>query len=199
MTKFSSRIGLKSIARIAAITGLGFAVSGCVYDAGLGLGYASDGYNSGYGCDAYSDFDNYYDCDYGAGFNNIGYGGGWYSNYYYPGYGYFVFDNYGRRYQMHRDHQRYWGGQRFNWYRQNGRGHHNGGGRHDGGHQYAVITAMAAITATVVFTAILAAAGTTVTTSLLAAFRLEEWGTFPTIRADQISPQFKAINPARST
>jgi hypothetical protein len=138
-------------AKLAAIAALGLATSGCVYDAGLGLGYASDGYASG--CDSYNDFDSYYDCDYGYGFSNIGYGGGWYSDYYYPGYGYFVFDSYGRRYQMHDDHRRYWGGQRYNWYRDHGRGHgnnyngggygnnggnhgnggHNGNGGHDGG------------------------------------------------------------------
>jgi hypothetical protein len=101
MKHLVSKFRASSFLRIAAITGLGLTASGCVYDGSLGLGYASDGYDSGYGCDGYNDFDSYYGCDSGYGFSNIGYGGGWYSNYYYPGYGYFVFDRYGRRYQMH--------------------------------------------------------------------------------------------------
>jgi hypothetical protein len=59
--------------------------SECIYD--MGLCYAGDGYGSGnYGCDPFSPFDSYYDCDNGYGYSNIGYGGGWY-------------DNYGRRYK----------------------------------------------------------------------------------------------------
>jgi hypothetical protein len=147
MKHLVSKFRASSLLRIAAITGLGLTASGCVYDGGFGLGYASDGYDSGYGCDGYSDFDSYYGCDSGYGFSNIGYGGGWYSNYYYPGYGYYVFDSYGRRHQMHNDHRRYWGGQRYNWYRENGRRHgrdhgrgygrnnnHNDGDNNYGGH-----------------------------------------------------------------
>jgi hypothetical protein len=134
MKQILSKARASFVLKSAAIAALGMTASGCVYDAGLGLGYASDGYASG--CDSYSDFDSYYDCDYGDGFSNIGYGGGWYSDYYYPGYGYFVFDRYGRRYSMHRDHLRYWGGQRYNWYRGHGRGGHHGGGNgnYGGGH-----------------------------------------------------------------
>ncbi len=135
MKHLVSKFRVSSLLRAAAIAGLGLTVSGCVYDAGLGLGYASDGYSSDYGCDGYNDFNSYYGCDSGYGFSNIGYGGGWYSDYYYPGYGFFVFDSYGRRYQMHNDHSRYWGGQRYNWHRNNGRGRGHGN-HHDGGNNY---------------------------------------------------------------
>ena len=65
------------------------------------MGYASDGfYNDGYACDPYGGYDAYYDCDYGQGFANIGFGGGWYDSYFYPGYGFFLFDHVGRRYPM---------------------------------------------------------------------------------------------------
>ena len=140
MKQLISKIRSSSALRLAAVAAIGMAASGCVYDGGVGLGYASDGYAQG--CDSYDNFDSYY--DYGYGFSNIGYGGGWYSDYYYPGYGYFIFDNYGRRYQMQRDHLRYWGGQRYNWYRQHGRNNynnnggygHNNGGHNSGGNYY---------------------------------------------------------------
>lgn len=128
MTNYFSKMTAKTGLRLAAAAGLGLGLSGCVYDAGLGLGYASDGYSSGYDCDPYSPFDNYYNCDYGYGFSNIGYGGGWYNNFYYPGHGFYLFDRGGRRYNMQRDHHRYWGQQRYEWNR--GRG--NRGGQHSG-------------------------------------------------------------------
>lgn len=119
---------LKVIVKIAALASASVALSGCVYD--LGLGYASDGYyDDEYGCDPYSDYDRYYDCDLGYGFNNIGYGGGWYDNYYYPGYGFVLFDNIGRRYPMSDPHRRYWGEKRHNWYREN-RGRNGDSGRY---------------------------------------------------------------------
>ncbi len=128
MTNLVSKITAKTVLRIAAAAGLGLGLTGCVYDGGLGLGYASDnyGYNNsgGYDCDPYSPFDSYYYCDFRYGFGNIGYGGGWYNNYYYPGQGFFVFDSYGRRFNMQRDYQRYWGQRRYEWYR----GRNNGGG-----------------------------------------------------------------------
>ena len=83
---------LKAALLITASIGL----SGCVYD--VGLGYASDGfYNDGYACDPYGGYDADYECDSGQGFANIGFGGGWYDDYYYPGYGFFLFDQVGRR------------------------------------------------------------------------------------------------------
>ncbi len=104
----------------ALLLGAGAGLSGCVYD--LGLGFASDGYydeyDDGYGCDPYGGYNAYYDCDYGQGFGNIGFGGGWYENYYYPGYGIFLFDNGGRRYPMRERYRRYWGEKRHSWYRE---------------------------------------------------------------------------------
>jgi hypothetical protein len=110
------KISRKIFLRLAALTGGAMALSGCVYD--VGLGYASDGYYDDYGCDPYWDYGRYYDCDYGSGFFDIGFGGGWYDNYWYPGHGYYLFDNYGRRYPMRDHHRRYWGEKRHGWYRE---------------------------------------------------------------------------------
>ena len=118
-----SKAFLKAAMLIAATAGL----SGCVYD--VGLGYASDSYyndgyasgsyyDGGYGCDPYGRYDAYYDCDYRQGFGNIGFGGGWYDNYYYPGYGFILFDNVGRRYPMRDHHRSYWGERRHYHYRE---------------------------------------------------------------------------------
>ena len=107
---------LKAGLLIAASAGL----SGCVYD--VGLGFASDGYyDDAYACDPYGGYDAYYNCDYGHAFSNIGFGGGWYDNYYYPGYGIFLFDTFGRRYPMREQYRRYWGERRHNWYREHRR------------------------------------------------------------------------------
>jgi hypothetical protein len=129
MIRLTQKLGGKALLRIAALTAAGIGVSGCVYD--VGLGYASDDYGSSYyDCDPYGGYDRYYDCDYGHGFYNIGYGGGWYNDYWYPGYGFYLFDNGGRRYAMRDNDRRYWGERRHNWYREN-RGRHDGGGRHE--------------------------------------------------------------------
>jgi hypothetical protein len=111
MAKFSKKLAIRLAALGAATVGL----SGCMYDAGLGLGYADQGY---YDCDPYAAWDSYYACDSGYGFYNIGFGGGWYENYWYPGYGYYIFDNVGRRYTMRDHHRHYWGNQRQRWSRE---------------------------------------------------------------------------------
>jgi len=104
---------LKAALLFAASAGL----SGCVYD--VGLGFASDGYyDDAYACDPFGGYDAYYNCDYGHAFSNIGFGGGWYDNYYYPGHGIFLFDTFGRRYPMREQYRRYWGERRHNWYRE---------------------------------------------------------------------------------
>jgi hypothetical protein len=126
--------GIKALLRIAALAAAGTALSGCVYD--VGLGYASDGYYDDYGCDPYGGYDSYYDCDYRSGFYNIGYGGGWYDNYWYPGYGFFLFDNYGQRYNMRDNHRRYWGEKRHSWYRENRHGGREGEGYRGRGRGY---------------------------------------------------------------
>jgi hypothetical protein len=130
MMRLTQKLGGKALLRIAALTAAGIGLSGCVYD--VGLGYASDGYGSSYyDCDPYGGYDSYYECDYGHGFYNIGYGGGWYNDYWYPGYGFYLFDNGGRRYSMRDNDRRYWGERRHSWYREN-RGRHDGGGRSQG-------------------------------------------------------------------
>lgn len=98
---------LKSAIAAGALLGLG----GCMYG---GTGYYGDGYvnNQRYDCDPYAPFDDYYACDYGYGFANIGFGGGWYDQYYYPGYGVYVFDRGGRRHAMRAHDRRYWARQR---------------------------------------------------------------------------------------
>lgn len=118
-------------ARIAALGLATLGLSACYYDAGVGLGYYDDGYSyyDRYDCDPYSPFDSYYDCDYRYGFYNIGYGGGWYQDYWYPGYGFYIFDRGGKRYRMYDHHRRYWAGKRHEWYRE----HH---GRRDGRDRY---------------------------------------------------------------
>lgn len=130
MAGFTHKFRSNVILRIVALATAGVAVSGCTYD--VGLGYASDGYSSGYyDCDTYSPFNSYYDCDNAYGYSNIGYGGGWYDNLWYPGYGFFIFDNYGQRYNMRDSHRRYWGERRHRWHRENG-GRHRDGGRFEG-------------------------------------------------------------------
>jgi hypothetical protein len=121
--------GGKAVLKILVLATAGLGLSGCVYD--VGLGYASDGYYDDYGCDPYGGYDSYYDCDYRSGFYNIGFGGGWHDSFWYPGHGYYLFDNYGRRHAMRDHHRRYWGEKRHHWYREN-RGRHDGGGHHRG-------------------------------------------------------------------
>lgn len=124
------KIGGATLLKISLLAAASFGLSGCVYD--VGLGYASDGYyEDSYACDPYGGYDSYYQCDYGNGFYNIGYGGGWYDSYWYPGYGFYLFDNGGRRYPMRDHHRRYWGEKRHAWYREN-RGRHHDGGRYKG-------------------------------------------------------------------
>ena len=107
----------QSFLKAALLVAAGAGLSGCVYD--VGLGFASDGYyDDAYGCDPYGGYDAYYNCDYGQAFSNIGFGGGWYDNYYYPGHGIFLFDTFGRRYPMREQYRRYWGERRHNWYRE---------------------------------------------------------------------------------
>jgi hypothetical protein len=130
MKNLGKRWSGKALLKISALAAAGMGLSGCVYD--MGLGYASDGYyDDAYDCDPYGGYDSYYQCDYGHGFYNIGYGGGWYDNYWYPGYGFYLFDNNGGRYPMRDNHRRYWGEQRQHWYREN-RGRHQDRGRYQG-------------------------------------------------------------------
>ncbi len=107
MTKVAMPLLLKSVVAAGTLLTLG----GCMVG---GSGYYGDGYvnNRSYGCDPYAPFDDYYACDYGYGFANIGYGGGWYDQYYYPGYGIYIFDRGGKRHAMRDNHRRHWARQR---------------------------------------------------------------------------------------
>ena len=107
MSNFTIPRPLKAALVAGAVLGL----AGCTYG---GAGYYGDGYvnNQRYECDPYAPFNDYYACDYGYGFANIGYGGGWYDQYYYPGYGVYIFDRGGRRHAMRDNHRRYWARQR---------------------------------------------------------------------------------------
>ncbi len=85
-------------------------LSACVYGDGYsqnGLGYNDDQY-----CDPYNEYDAYYGCDLEYGFANFGYGGGWHQDFYYPGFGFFIFDNLGRRHRMNDYYLGYWGRKR---------------------------------------------------------------------------------------
>ncbi|MEI4508586.1 hypothetical protein WBQ88_14650 [Sphingopyxis sp. CCNWLW253] len=125
----------KSLKRPLSIALGAFATTmlgGCYYGDVYGASYASGGdCSSRYG-DAYYDYDGYayddgygYDCydraDYGSGFAQIGFGGGWYDDYYYPGYGMWMFDNYRNRYPLRDRYLNYWGGRRAWWKHHGGR------------------------------------------------------------------------------
>lgn len=91
--------------------------------------YARDpyAYDDGYGYDCYDS------ADYRGGFVQIGFGGGWYDDFYYPGYGTWLFDTYGQRYPLRDRYLNYWGGRRA-WYKHHGhRGGQYGGGHWQGG------------------------------------------------------------------
>ena len=90
----------------ALILAAGLGLSACAYDDGYyGHGRVSVGYSSGY-CDPYWD-----DCYYGrSGHYDPWYG--WYGDYYYPGFGIYVYDRYRRPHRWNDDHRRYWEGRR---------------------------------------------------------------------------------------
>ena len=121
----------QSFLKVGLLVAASAGLSGCVYD--VGLGFASDGYHDDhYGCDPYGGYDAYYNCDYGQAFSNIGFGGGWYDNYYYPGHGIFLFDTFGRRYPMREQYRRYWGELRHHWHTEH-RGRSEESRRHQSG------------------------------------------------------------------
>ena len=105
---------------LTASAGLG----GCAYGYGDGYGGVSVGYGSG----------GYYDDYYSAPYY------GWYDGYYYPGAGYYVYDQGGHRHKWKDHHRRYWDSHRHgrngreNWadYRRDGDGRGDWRGRQDG-------------------------------------------------------------------
>lgn len=119
-------------------------LGGCYYGDVYGAGYGGASYACGssyYDYDPYAYADGYgYDCydaaDYGSGFLSIGFGGGWYDDYFYPGYGLWMYDNYRNRYPLNGRYLNYWGGRRAWWKHRRDRddrhGHDGHGGHHGG-------------------------------------------------------------------
>lgn len=109
-----NRLNWKGI-KAACVAGLAsLAVSGCVT-------YGQQGFNDGYIddfayydtlCDPYSPYENYADCDFNNGFANIGFTGGYFDNFFYPGFGLFVFDNFGQQFAIPQRHRGHWARQR---------------------------------------------------------------------------------------
>jgi hypothetical protein len=102
---------LPRIRTAALAIGAALSLGACSYSDGYGYGGLSVGYgNAGY-------YDDYYDSYYGGGYGRHGsYGSygryqpyyGWYNGFYYPGTGYYVYDNYRRPHRWNDQHQRYW-------------------------------------------------------------------------------------------
>lgn len=91
---------------LAASASLG--LGACTMYDGYGYGGLSVGYGSDY-CDPYWD-----DCyGYGYGAQDSWYG--WYGDYYYPGYGIYIYDSYRRPYRWDDHHRRYWEHRRSRW------------------------------------------------------------------------------------
>lgn len=117
----------RNVLRIGTLALGAVSLSACAYGAGDygGYGGVSVGVGSGYAggydpyCDGYSAYDSFYGCDAGLGFGQIGYGGGYWDNFYYPGFGTFIYDRPGgRRFAMQDRHRQYWGQQRFQYQQQ---------------------------------------------------------------------------------
>ena len=100
---------MKNLVKPALLGGAVLSLGACTYGGAYGDGYVN---GAGYACDPYAPFDDYYACDNGYGYANIGFGGGWYDNFYYPGYGIYIFDRGGSRYAMQRHHRQHWAHQR---------------------------------------------------------------------------------------
>lgn len=117
----------------ATMYGDGYGYGGGYYDDGYGY---NDGYNDGYYNDGYYDdgygYDDYYYDDYRLGYPNIGFGGGWYNNYYYPGYGTYLYDRSGQHWAMNQYYRNYWGRWRDDYGRRHDRDWDRKRGRGDG-------------------------------------------------------------------
>jgi hypothetical protein len=114
--------------RAGALTvAAGLSLSACAY----GDGYS--GVSVGLGTGGYGYYDDYYDPYYGGGYygsrygsryGRYGYGyspygsyspfGGWYSGFYYPGTGFYVYDSQRRAHRWNDHQRRYWEGRRSN-------------------------------------------------------------------------------------
>ncbi len=134
MAKVGKRVRSMLVAGLAALS-----LGGCYYDdinsasygqygtnyaAACDNVYGSDywradpyGYNDGYGYDCYDPR------DYRGGFVQIGFGGGWFNDFYYPGHGLFLFDRGGYRHPLNDYYLSYWGGRRAWWRHHGSRGY----------------------------------------------------------------------------
>ncbi|WAC24183.1 hypothetical protein [Blastomonas sp. SL216] len=117
--------------RVAALALGAASLSACAYGygdyggyggyGGVSVGVGSGGYAGGFDpyCDGFSAWDSWYGCDAGYGFGQIGYGGGYWNNFYYPGYGLWLYDRPGgRRFAMDDRQRRYWGQRRWEYQQQ---------------------------------------------------------------------------------
>lgn len=100
-------------------------LSACAYGDYGGYGGVSVGAGSGFAggfdpyCDGFSTWDSWYGCDYGYGFGQLGFGGGYWNNFYYPGYGLWLYDRPGgRRFAMDDRYRRYWAQRRWEFQQQ---------------------------------------------------------------------------------
>lgn len=119
----------KRLALVGLTFGIGLATSACTD------GYGYSGVQVGYGTGGYYDDGYGYGAPYGGGY---GYGGypsyfGWAGDYYYPGTGIYVYDQYRRPYRWNDSQRRYWEGRRNAWRGdRNFRNDWNGFNRNDG-------------------------------------------------------------------
>lgn len=103
---------LKRIALLGVILGAGLGTAACTDGygySGVAVGYGNGGY---YG-DGYGYADPYYGGGYGYGAGSSYFG--WYGDYYYPGTGIYVYDQYRRPYRWNDGQRRYWEGRRNGW------------------------------------------------------------------------------------
>jgi len=108
---------LKRIGLIGLVLGVGLGTAACTDGygySGVSLGYGAGGYGSGgYYGDPYNNGygygNGYYDSAYGSPYY------GWYNDFYYPGTGIYVYDQYRRPYRWNNTQQRYWQNRRNNW------------------------------------------------------------------------------------
>ena len=93
------------------------AIAGAMALAGLSLAGCASEYGYGRPGYGYGGYPGYYDGYYGGGYGPY-YGSyfGWYGGFYYPGTGFYVYDQYRRPYRWNGAQQRYWQG-RLNGYR----------------------------------------------------------------------------------
>ena len=114
----------KRIGGLCAALGMALGLTACVDEYGYG------GLSAGYGSGGY--YGDSYD-GYGGGGYGYSSSYGWYGDYYYPGTGIYVYDQYRRPYRWNDNQRRYWADrQRYRGRDGNGQGSWNGFDRRDG-------------------------------------------------------------------